>query len=71
MLDLLFSLLLRYNAVYTGITDVSQKNITPICRPLGSSLMFSLLFGPEDGAVVPPKRRLTYIGLHGFKYHKV
>jgi hypothetical protein len=57
-------------------TDVSEKNITSIfrcfgCRLLRASFMLGLLFGPEDRAVVPPKRRLTYTGLHGFISQKI
>jgi hypothetical protein len=33
--------------------------------------VFRDLFDPEDGGDVPPKRRLTFNGLHGVIYQKI
>jgi hypothetical protein len=59
-----------HDAVESGRNSpIFQRNIQ--LPSSGSFYFLVLLFDPEDGSDVPPKRRLTFIGLHGVISQKI
>jgi hypothetical protein len=53
----------------TSRTQIRNVTKSTICFDARSSL--DLFFDPEDGGDVPPKRPLTFNGLHGVISHKI